>query len=609
MIGRKKTAYKFCSVAIFISLSLFSFALMTSQSLAADDIDVSVDVTSEGTTPVISGINESNITDDSAEISWTTDVSSQCEIRWGESTSYSDNHTESGYSMNHSYTIDGLDSGTHYHYRIYCTSLSPVGNSSSADHTFDTDESSDSGTPDITGISQSNVTDSSATISWDTDIDAKCKIEWGTSESYDSGSFQESGYTQSHSYEINNLSGSTTYHYKITCEGRNSSDSVSSGDKTLTTSSSGESSSGGTVAPTEFPPPPISPSGGVTPPISVPTGDDNGTSGTGSGGGNESGNETSTLSLLMVGITDAYDSAQVIAAENQKAILPITVAGMAAATIPLLIELTALKDVLVLARNLPIILLASRRKRKDWGIVFSTENGKPIPFATVSVIDPVTGKKLESRLTDKHGAYGFLVPKGTYLLAVEKKDFQFIPGEMSHNVFYARSYRGEKLSFERDGLININIPLRPLVFHDEVNWLERNKFWDVTFAILFYAGFAFSAVNLLLKPNLLNLLILLFYILAAVIKNFALGKIDWGTVEGFAGKREAFTVIRVFDRLKNQMVARTVSDQIGRYFLIVDSGDYFIDATGVGGNYWKSEIGSDAKRIYKEKIILNNIRQ
>ncbi len=85
--------------------------------------------------PVIGNVAVSNITTDSATISWTTDQESDSLVEYGTTASYGSSEYDSALATNHSITLINLISGTTYHYKI--TSANAYGLSSySEDNIF-----------------------------------------------------------------------------------------------------------------------------------------------------------------------------------------------------------------------------------------------------------------------------------------------------------------------------------------------------------------------------------------------------------------------------------------------------------------------------------------
>lgn len=92
--------------------------------------------------------------------------------------------------------------------------------------------------PVISGVSASNISTSSATISWTTDENSDSVVEYGTTTSYGITSLDTSLVT-SHSLTISGLSSGTTYHYRVKSADEANNESVSS-DHTFTTGGEAE---------------------------------------------------------------------------------------------------------------------------------------------------------------------------------------------------------------------------------------------------------------------------------------------------------------------------------------------------------------------------------
>jgi hypothetical protein len=116
----------------------------------------------------------------------------------------------------------------------------------------------------ISNVAASNITSSSATISWTTSQTASTQVEYGPTAAYGSSTPLDSALVSSHVQTITGLAGSTTYHFRVRSISWNGVLSVSP-DGVFVTGSAG-STPPSQPAPSE-PPPPTEPS---TPP--PPTG-------------------------------------------------------------------------------------------------------------------------------------------------------------------------------------------------------------------------------------------------------------------------------------------------------------------------------------------------
>lgn len=94
--------------------------------------------TSDSTTPpTLSNIQVTNKTASGATITWTTDQTSNSVVEYGPTTSYGTTRSDSAMVTNHSITLNGLNPGSTYHFRVKSTNAFDI-TATSADHTFTT---------------------------------------------------------------------------------------------------------------------------------------------------------------------------------------------------------------------------------------------------------------------------------------------------------------------------------------------------------------------------------------------------------------------------------------------------------------------------------------
>jgi len=138
-------------------------------------------------------------------------------FEWGETTSYG---TPTGsiplgtgsINVPLSAVVTGLAPDTSYYYRLVAQNSGGLVHGSDA---VCTTSSITPVTPVISNIVVSNITSSSANISWDTTVQATSRIDYGQTTGY--GFFTaDNALTTSHEMTLANLSPSTLYHYKIT---------------------------------------------------------------------------------------------------------------------------------------------------------------------------------------------------------------------------------------------------------------------------------------------------------------------------------------------------------------------------------------------------------
>lgn len=167
------------------------------------------------TPPAISGIGTTNISNNAATVSWTTNEPSDTQIQYGTTTSYGSSTTRNtALTTNHSQQITGLLPSTTYHFRVL--SRDNAGNlATSGDGTFATTAPADTTPPVVSGTVASNITSTSAVITWSTNEAATSQVEYGITTAYGSSSALDTTLVVSHTRTLSNLSPSTTYHYRV----------------------------------------------------------------------------------------------------------------------------------------------------------------------------------------------------------------------------------------------------------------------------------------------------------------------------------------------------------------------------------------------------------
>ncbi len=88
--------------------------------------------------------------------------------------------------------------------------------------------------PIISNIQTTNITEISATITWTTNESSDSQVSYGLTSSYDNTTPLNSSLVVSHSVSLSNLTGGTTYHYKVISTD-NSGNKTESADTTFTT--------------------------------------------------------------------------------------------------------------------------------------------------------------------------------------------------------------------------------------------------------------------------------------------------------------------------------------------------------------------------------------
>jgi hypothetical protein len=151
----------------------------------------------------------SNITGDTATITWTTDQPADSLVQFGLTTEYSQTSSDPALVTVHSITLTGLTPATTHHYQVISTAANGV-SGNSVDSTFTTPAF-----PIISNITVTNITGNAATINWTTDQPATSQVDYGESAVYDLAVADTMPAT-AHTMALSNLISGTTYHFAVT---------------------------------------------------------------------------------------------------------------------------------------------------------------------------------------------------------------------------------------------------------------------------------------------------------------------------------------------------------------------------------------------------------
>ncbi len=171
------------------------------------------------TAPVVSNITTSNVTSNSATITWTTDELSDSTV--GFSTTTDVFTTEQGVASmvtSHSVTLTSLIPGSTYYYQV--KSYDPSSNVVTDDNSNDSFATlSDSAGPVISAVTASTTSGlAAAGITWTTDEAATSQVEFGQTTSYGTLTIKDETLETAHTVNLtsaNGLATYTAYHYRV----------------------------------------------------------------------------------------------------------------------------------------------------------------------------------------------------------------------------------------------------------------------------------------------------------------------------------------------------------------------------------------------------------
>jgi predicted RNA-binding Zn-ribbon protein involved in translation (DUF1610 family) len=169
--------------------------------------------TPDVTPPVISNVKVSGVTDSLALVTWETDEPADGVVYFGTTTAYGRSAGHAGLLTLHELTLAGLVANTTYHFRVECRDGSGNGPSSSGDYSFTTAGGPDTTPPSIFNLRVEGISETGATVMWETDEVADGAVEYGLTSSYGLSSANP-GYSVQHSVLLQGFAPGTTYHFR-----------------------------------------------------------------------------------------------------------------------------------------------------------------------------------------------------------------------------------------------------------------------------------------------------------------------------------------------------------------------------------------------------------
>jgi hypothetical protein len=224
--------------------------------------------------------------------------------------------------------------------------------------------------------------------------------------------------------------------------------------------------------------------------------------------------------------------------------------------------------------------LPVRRESRRYGLVFDAITGQPLSGVLITVTNQA-GVSAQPAITNASGMYTILVPAGEYYLQAHKEGYALQTEDTTQRFFVAgrNRYRGGSIAFVKPGAINFDIALRHEQEIPKVSKLlsfyhRFEKPFNLVFKGLFYIGFVLSVILTAVDPNWFHIAITALYLPLFFFEYLGLSRTAWGETLLRKTKHMApFASIKLLDP-NNQMTARTIADEYGRYYLIAPAGEY-----------------------------------
>lgn len=163
--------------------------------------------------PIISEVLVSDITLTAATITWSTNESSNSTVDYGTTLAYGSQTADPGYVTVHQIVLSGLSPNTVYFFQV--SSRDSASNTASSGGFTFTTASVQSPAPVISNVQVINITETSALVTWNTDLLADSKVDFGTTGAYGSV-ISDPVFVQTHALPLNGLTPGSAHHFSIT---------------------------------------------------------------------------------------------------------------------------------------------------------------------------------------------------------------------------------------------------------------------------------------------------------------------------------------------------------------------------------------------------------
>lgn len=262
--------------------------------------------------------------------------------------------------------------------------------------------------------------------------------------------------------------------------------------------------------------------------------------------------------------------------------------------------------------------LGLRKRRRFWGTVYDAVNKQGIDPAIVELIDTKTSTVVEKSITDLFGRFGFLDRPGTYMIRSSKTHYKF-PSEIVKGYVdgaFNNVYHGEEFEvLDVKDVIAPNIPMDPV----EKDWNQEEKarsgagklnarleyFVTWLLKILFWGGFVIIFILLISNPSVINIVFAVVYTLLAWLNKYIPDPHLSGRIVSSELATENLLLELRHESMKDIVVAKTVTDKRGRFFLKCAPGQYLLGIKNIGDS--ENTLVKEFKVKVGSEMIINKI--
>jgi hypothetical protein len=194
----------------------FDVTSATAQSLSTTSPNATfTTAASTATAPYVGYVGAWGVTNTGATVTWSTDVPATAQLAYGTTTALGQlSPLQTAMTASHGVTLTGLASGTEYYFVAQSTGADGATGYSTVMN-FTTTGSQSTPPPVISNVAVSNITNTSATITWTTDQGTSSQVNYGLSTPYTLSSTLATTLMTSHSVTLTGLSPGATYDFDV----------------------------------------------------------------------------------------------------------------------------------------------------------------------------------------------------------------------------------------------------------------------------------------------------------------------------------------------------------------------------------------------------------
>ncbi|MGB9598481.1 MAG: hypothetical protein ACPLZH_01380 [Minisyncoccales bacterium] len=323
-------------------------------------------------------------------------------------------------------------------------------------------------------------------------------------------------------------------------------------------------------------------------------------------------------SPLSLFIEPFRETVKKVAKEGARGIIYVgSLAYLFSSLLGLIPQAKTLQDLIFLPMR--ILSLFFFTKKEYWGVVYDSLTKQPLDPAIVILKDK-NGKKLKTQITDIYGRYSFLVKEGAYYLEVKKTNYSFpslFLKDKKKDEIYDRIYHGELIVVSKPTPLTFNIPLDPVGL--DWNQVAKKKYAKFNYQIellkkhfptlIFYFGFILSFLFWYFDPTSFNRNILVFYLILFFLRILGFKPREYGFILRKENKKPLpFSLITVFFEGMEYPIKKIMTDESGRYHLLVEKGTYNLKIAEKKGAEEFQELAFIKKIRAKEGIIKKDFK-